>query len=394
MSDFRFRAAAPDGRIVRGQLVAGDSHGAGALLLDRGLVPVRIELVGDATPRRPATSRRLAVVFRSLASLVAGGVPLDRALRATAQVASGELRGVIEGADARLRAGCGLADALEASRRVPTLAIGMIRAGERAGGLPAALEQVALHLENDARLAAQLRDALAYPVLLLCLGGASVVIVVAVVLPRFAAMLSDAGGTLPASTRLLLSLSGLSSRYGLVGLVVALPLAVAAAGWLRSAEGVLRQDRMLLTVPVLGRVRHEIATARFCQALGSMLRAGMPLPVAIGSRRGSRRRPGRRGTARPGPGPGGPRRTLRPLGRCGVGPEPGGGAVLEVGEQGGRVAELSARAAQLTAQDAERGVRRFVALLEPALIVGFGGGIALVAAALLQAVYSLRPGAP
>lgn len=394
MSDFRFRAAAPDGRIVRGQLVAGDSHGAGALLLDRGLVPVRIELVGDATPRRPATSRRLAVVFRSLASLVAGGVPLDRALRATAQVASGELRGVIEGADARLRAGCGLADALEASRRVPTLAIGMIRAGERAGGLPAALEQVALHLENDARLAAQLRDALAYPVLLLCLGGASVVIVVAVVLPRFAAMLSDAGGTLPASTRLLLSLSGLSSRYGLVGLVVALPLAVAAAGWLRSAEGVLRQDRMLLTVPVLGRVRHEIATARFCQALGSMLRAGMPLPVAIGSaaEAGGDRAVGERlGRVRD--------RVVRgePFARS-VAAEsalsPAAVQLLEVGEQGGRVAELSARAAQLTAQDAERGVRRFVALLEPALIVGFGGGIALVAAALLQAVYSLRPGAP
>jgi len=62
-----------------------------------------------------------------------------------------------------------------------------------------------------------------------------------------------------------------------------------------------------------------------------------------------------------------------------------------VGESSGRLAEMAQRAGDLAAQEAERGLRTFVTLLEPAMILAFGGLIAFVAAALLQAVYSMRP---
>jgi type II secretory pathway component PulF len=53
---------------------------------------------------------------------------------------------------------------------------------------------------------------------------------------------------------------------------------------------------------------------------------------------------------------------------------------------------MTTRAGDLAAQEAERGLRTLVSLLEPALVVFFGGLVAFVAAALLQAVYSIRPG--
>lgn len=64
---------------------------------------------------------------------------------------------------------------------------------------------------------------------------------------------------------------------------------------------------------------------------------------------------------------------------------------MGVGESSGRLAEMAQRAGDLAAQEAERGLRTFVTLLEPAMILAFGGLIAFVAAALLQAVYSMRP---
>lgn len=65
--------------------------------------------------------------------------------------------------------------------------------------------------------------------------------------------------------------------------------------------------------------------------------------------------------------------------------------LVAVGESSGRLAEMTRRAGDLAAQEAERGLRTLVTLLEPALIVAFGGLVAFVAAALLQAVYSVRP---
>ena len=66
--------------------------------------------------------------------------------------------------------------------------------------------------------------------------------------------------------------------------------------------------------------------------------------------------------------------------------------LLAVGEASGRLGEMALRAGDLAAQEAERGLKTLVTILEPALIVAFGGLVAFVAAALLQAVYSLRPG--
>ena len=63
-----------------------------------------------------------------------------------------------------------------------------------------------------------------------------------------------------------------------------------------------------------------------------------------------------------------------------------------VGEASGRLGDMALRAGDLAAQEAERGLKTLVTLVEPALIVMFGGLVAFVAAALLQAVYAIRPG--
>jgi type II secretory pathway component PulF len=67
--------------------------------------------------------------------------------------------------------------------------------------------------------------------------------------------------------------------------------------------------------------------------------------------------------------------------------------LVAVGEASGQLAAMSSRAGDLASQEAQLSLRTLVSLLEPILVVLFGGMVAFVAAALLQAVYSIRPGA-
>jgi len=320
-------------------------------------------------------------------------VPLERAVAATEPLAAGPLQRTLAVARERLREGGTFSSALAAGRGVvPGLVLGMVRAGERGSQLGAALEQIATHLEQEADLVARVRQALAYPLLLAVAGVASMLVITAVVIPRFAAVLADLDQQLPPATRALLGVSQLLTRFWIPLLLIAAAASWALIEWVRRPEGRKRLHEFLLKLPFVGAVRRALATARVMRALGGMLRAGMPLlpaldaardaagDLAIGARLERARERVVQGTALA--------TALEredALSRSAL-------QLVVVGESSGRVAEMALGAGNLAAQEAERGLRTLVTALEPALIVAFGGMVAFTAAALLQAVYSLRPG--
>jgi type II secretory pathway component PulF len=65
--------------------------------------------------------------------------------------------------------------------------------------------------------------------------------------------------------------------------------------------------------------------------------------------------------------------------------------LLAAGEESGRLAGMLGHAAKLEQERSDRMLRSAVKLVEPALIMVFAGLIGFVAAALLQAVYAVRP---
>lgn len=135
----------------------------------------------------------------------------------------------------------------------------MIRAGERGSRLTAALEQSAVHLEQEAELAASLRQALAYPLLLFVTGTISVGVILTVVVPRFAELLADTGEALPLATRVLLEASALGSQGSATILLGLLMVSLAFLAWLHHAGGSASLDRLLLRLPLIGPVRHSLA---------------------------------------------------------------------------------------------------------------------------------------
>jgi general secretion pathway protein F len=380
--------------MVAGVVDGASVEQAGAVLAERGLYPVAVALADPQEEQRRAASRRdLAIAFRSIVALVTAGVPLERALGASESLAHGALWETLVTAREQLREGRSLAQALGAGHGViPGLVLGMVRAGERGSQLAAALEQVAVHLEQEAELVARMRQALAYPLLLAVAGTVSVLVIGTVVVPRFAELLSDFGQELPLATRLLLGTSRFIARYWMSLALGAAALGLTAVEWLRRPAPRQQVADALLRFPVLGALRLVLATARVTRALGSMLRAGMPLLAALDAAReaaGDVAVAARLERARARVAQGAP---LTASLEREAALAPAALQLLAVGESSGRLGEMALRAGDLAAQEAERGLKTVVTVLEPALIVVFGGLVAFTAAALLQAVYSLRPG--
>lgn len=378
---------------MRGLLEAAGNREAGAILLDRGLHPLQLNPVEVWEGRRRSAGRReLAGVFRSIAALVGAGLPLERAVAASESLGGPALREVLIEARAQLRAGRSLAQALESGRGVvPPLVTGMVQAGERSSQLGRALDHVATHLEQEADLAGRVQQALAYPLLLCVAGTASVLVIGTVVVPRFAVILAELGQQLPPSSRFLLAASGFITRYGLALAAAGIALIWALAEWIKGPGGV-HWDRLLLGIPAVGPVRLALASSRVSRALGGMLHAGMPLLSALEASRhaaGDRAVAERLSRVRQRVAEGG---TLASAIELELALSPNARQLVAVGEASGQLAGMSTRAGDLAASEAERQLRTLVSLIEPALVVFFGGLVAFVAAALLQAVYSIRPG--
>jgi type II secretory pathway component PulF len=357
-----------------------------------GLTALSVTPLGAMAPRR-VPRQDVAIVLRSIAELLHAGVPLDRAVRATRPVATPRVQPAIDELLRLLAAGRPFADALGVAEGLggPDI-VAMVRAGERAGRLGDALDRIASQLERELELLGIVRQALAYPAVLAVAGTASIAVIATIVVPRFAALLSDAGQSLPPATAALIGVTAAFRRFGVPLAAASVALVAIGVRVVRQPSGRLAWHRLLLRVPILGPLRHGLASARALQALATALGAGVPLAPALTLVRdatGDAAIAERIARAR--------ERVLggSPLASALQGEEaihPSALQLLAVGEASGQLGVMAERGSRLVRADAERRLRTAAGMIEPLLILVFGGLISLVAAALLQAVYSLRPG--
>lgn len=390
---YRYRAARADGVLEAGVVEAPSHEAASALLTGRGLFPVEVALEAAPTERRRALSATdLALGLRVLATLLEAGLPIARALAALDDVAPPSWRAALPAIRASVREGQSLAAALNAAPlAIPPVVIGIVQAGEAGSGLGLAVARAAELMESTAATRAAVRNALAYPVILACAGTASVALLVGIVLPRFGAILADLGQQLPPTTRFVLGISTMVRTGGLPALLILAALVVVWHRWVTSDAGARVWHELLLTVPIVGAARRQAATARACAALAALLESGVPIaPALVHAARatGDAALKERLLTAREAIVAGeGIARALEAHEAVTVTAV----RLVRAGDASGRLALMLAHAATLERRRAEQTVKSAVRLLEPGLILVFGSVVALVAAALLQAIYSVRP---
>ena len=279
MLTFTYTARTLDGKEIDG-LMQADSEAAVARTLDeQSLFPVKIaeQRVVRSSFTGKIKLRAVGVMYAQLGELLDAGVPLLRALTILAKVGlSDRLARVIVMVRESVSAGETLADAMDKHPAVfSPLHTAVIHAGERAGFLEEALDNLATYIERQDELAGKVRGALLYPMILIGVGVLAVTGILTVLVPRFKPFFQQIA--LPAPTRILFALSDLLVHQLplFIGLIVLAILGVRA--FVRSRAGHALWDRWRLSIPIVGGVLKMVGITRFCRVLGTMLANGVPI---------------------------------------------------------------------------------------------------------------------
>jgi type II secretory pathway component PulF len=333
--------------------------------------------------------QELAAITRAIATLLSAGVPLDRALAYAASQGSNDgAKAMFASVRDAVRNGTSFSAAIARHAQFPAYFAPTLSAGEASGTLPAALQLLAEHLERSASVRAKLRSALIYPAILGLASIVGVSVIMVLVVPRFATLIQESGGTLPTSTRLLIALSGVLTRYWWVILGSVVLGSMAWQRVLRDPVQRTRWDAARLRWPVVGSLERTREAAAYTGTLSVALKSGVGLLSAmalaravvanrqIGNELASAEARVRDGGTLAGALDG----VLPPLAV----------RLLDAGEIGGDLAMLAGRAADSADDEVQQAVSRSVTLVEPVMILGFGGLVGFVALALLQAIYGIN----
>ncbi len=399
MPIFAYRGLQPDGRAVRGVIEADSARGARARLRRDGIFPTEVQEesprasgAGWARVRGRISTAELALLSRQLGTLIGAGVPIVEALGAVGEQSERPaVTRVLSHVRDRVTQGASLADALAEHPSVfSQLYVGMVRAGEAAGALDLVLDRLATYTESQTRLAAKVRGALAYPLLMAVVSTGIVGFLLGFVVPRVTKIFAEQHQALPLPTRLLLGISGLvASGWWLIALL-ALGGAAALVAARRRPAARLWLDRRLLEAPYIGGVLSRVAAARFARTLATLLESGIPLLAALdvaGSVTGHPAMEGAVAAARAAVREG--EALAPPLRRSRVFP-PLLVHMIAVGEGSGELETLLARAAESYEQEVESSLGTVTAVLEPAMILVMGGVVLFIVLAILLPIFEIN----
>ena len=175
-----------------------------------------------------------------------------------------------------------LADAMRKSPKIfPTLLVNMMEAGEVTGSLDKAFGRMALQFEKTAKLKALMKKAMIYPVMLLLVATAVLIIMSVVVVPQFAKMFTEMGSELPWITKFVMRISDIIRfRWYLIALII-LFFVVGVRAVHTLEEGKLFFGKLKLKIPILGRLHVKSASANFARTLSTLIGSGISVTQAL-----------------------------------------------------------------------------------------------------------------
>jgi type II secretory pathway component PulF len=402
MTTFAYTAIGAKGEKTSGTLSADSRSAAVAQVVQKGLHPISITEQGKsaaaktqaAAPRPGRVPQKAVESFtRELANLLAGGVPLSRALSLLKREASSPAVRYQWGAiHDDVVGGTALADAMaKYPKSFSPVYVAMVRAGEAGGFLDVVLSQIADFRAREADLKGKVKAALVYPSVLAFLAIVVLIFLLTFFIPKFSKMFEDLGGTLPGLTLFIIFLSNKVKQYGLYVAAAIVVLIVAFRRSIKTDTGRRRFEQTLLSVPLLGTVIAHFALIRFCRMLGTLVGAGVPL---VASLRVAREAIGNQTLADT------VSKAIEEVQRgqalskaLGESEKLFPASVVEtiaVAEETGRLDKELVRVAGSFEGDLDRQLRMLVAVLEPVLLFVMAGVIGTVVVGMLLPIFSIQ----
>jgi len=288
--DYQYVAYTEDKRLVKGKLSATNEEAALNLLSYGGYQTISLkEIVPFFNLQKMAArfsrvkAREIIMFSRQLALLLESGTDIVTSLELLqSQVTNRTLRGVLSEVVADIRGGSSLSAALiKHPRAFPELYSQTLAAGEQAGNLEIVLRQMADYLERVASTEKKIKNALTYPVVVAIVAFVVIAVLVTFVLPAFTSLYDALGADLPTMTLMLIGLSDWLIAYGIFALMGVAVLAVIGFFYIKTPAGKYKLDKLMLTLPVIGRINLLSELARCCRTIALLFKVGLPLPEVM-----------------------------------------------------------------------------------------------------------------
>jgi type IV pilus assembly protein PilC len=355
--------------------------------------------IGGAQPGAKKKTGRvklkdLLMFTRQFAVMIKAGVNLVNCLNLMGQQAENknlntiihELRSAVEGGES-------LHVALNRFPRVfPPIYIHMIEAGEAGGQLDTVLERLSEHFEREYILRKSITSAMVYPAVIAVVATGAVFILMAFVLPQFETLFTDAGIKLPIFTQILMGFAKFLNRFWYLVILAMVGVVFGLFQYRKTPAGKKRFDEIFFKMPIIGGVVRRLANARFTRTLATLLESGVLITTsleiverAVGNTVVATALNSARVNLTRGSGLAGP------LQNTGIFP----GMVTQmvaVGEETGELSTMLNQVADFYEKEAGYAVESLTAMIEPAMIVGMGGIVAVIVSSVMLPLFEISSG--
>ena len=287
---YQYLAYNETGEVVKGKLSATNEEAATDLLSYAGYqalilkpyVPfLNLDKLSASMFRvKPA---EIILLYRQLALLLESGIDITTSLELLqGQAANRALKKVLGEVISDLRSGNQFSAALDKHPEVfPPMYCRLLSVGEQSGDLETILRQIADYMEKDTATAKQTKSALMMPAITSIVTIVVIGILMIFVLPGFGSLYSSLGIDLPPMAQMLITIANKAQSYGIYILLAVLTVAGLVYIYIKTPGGRYKWDKLILSLPIMGRVIHLSELVRCCRSMSLLFRAGLPLTEAM-----------------------------------------------------------------------------------------------------------------
>ncbi|MFC2035964.1 type II secretion system F family protein [Chloroflexota bacterium] len=397
---YQYVAYNTKGEVVKGKLSAASEEAATELLSYAGYKTISLKLYVPFFNMEKLSASlfpvkvkptEIVLLYRQLAMLLESGTDIAASLELLGtQSTNRGLQKIMGEVVSDVRSGNQLSIVLEKHPQVfPPAYCRLLGVGEQSGDLETVLRQVADYMEKETTTAKQTKGALMMPVITVVIAVLVVGLMVMFILPSFGEMYGSLGVELPFLAKMLVTI-GEKARENLMYIALAVLLFGGSVFlYIKTPGGKYKRDKLLLILPLLGRVRILSELARYCRSMSLMFRAGMPLTevlsLAIRSSNNKLMAEALTDVQREmvkGAGLSGPMAKNKLFLPMMV-------QMVKVGEETGSLDVTLQAVAQSYEAEAEDKIRSIIGLIQPTMTIAIGGVVGLIAVTLMSAMTAM-----
>ena len=400
MPVFKFVAKDASGKRVSGEVDALDDKGVVRILRGEKFTPLEIKqiVVGKGAKKSVIPSFGSSVstgdvvnFTRQFATMISAGLPLvDALVILQKQTKNANFSKVLSTVVGDVEGGMSLSAALAVHKRVFGIVyIKLIEAGETGGVLDKVLNKLAQSLEKDKEFKSKTRGAFIYPAIVVFVMVVVMVLMMLFVVPKLTGLYTEIGADLPLPTKIMIALSTFMQRFWWLLIAAFVGSLYGLRIYGRTDAGADVISRVVLNLPVWGKIRRTLVLSEFTRTLGLLIGTGIPIVTALRVVRDILNNPaykqgideaiGRVERGAP---------LYQPISANPAFP-PIVGQMIKVGEETGKMDEVLTRLAVYFEAESENMVRNLTTALEPMILVVLGLGVGVLVLSIIMPIYNL-----